>query len=135
LFHENDDPEIIYMLSDGTLQFTKEFFILRSEDKDTVHYERFAFKNNPIKTQLGFNGLEPLDHEEDAGMKVLKQNQNGRVAVGGSIKPNVTKKVMNVSKVNPFEIVGAEEVMFGATKRFVSAMCYSHKCTVWKLLK
>jgi hypothetical protein len=127
LYQENDAPEIIYMLYDGSIQFTKEFYILRTENKDTVHHEKFSFKRPKgiLSTEVGY--------EEDKGMMMLKQNKNGRVAVGGSIKPNVTKKIMMVAKVSPYEVIGAEEVMFDATKRFVSAMCLSKTCTVLTL--
>ena len=59
LYHENDKPDLIYLLIEGSITFLKEFQILRSQDKDIVHFAKFSFKNNsPF-------GRDYIDQDDD----------------------------------------------------------------------
>lgn len=58
-----------------------------------------------------------------------------KIAIGGSIRPNVSRKVVTVAKVEPFEVIGAEEIMFDSPKRFTSAIVQSKSASLLVLKK
>lgn len=124
LFQENEYPNGIFLLLKGSITLMKEFRILRSADnKDTVYYDKFTFK----KKQFPFEE-EPGDEADRT-----QGTQSKRIAIGGSIRPNLTKKILTVAKVDHYDVIGAEEVMFDSPKRFVSAKCHSETATLFLL--
>lgn len=71
-----------------------------------------------MKRQIGNFLYEEFDEDK----AILKRNANKKVAIGGSIRPNLVKKVVIVAKINPYDIIGSEEVMLESDKRFISAL-------------
>lgn len=127
LYQENDEPDSIYLLLEGTIVFQKEFQIIRSEEKDSVHYAKFEVKKKKNDTTAHDVFQDDIDH--------FKKDQNKKIAVGGSIRPNVSRKTVTVAKVEPFEVIGAEEIMFDSPKRFITAVVQSKSASLLKLKK
>lgn len=84
-----------------------------------------------MKRQIGNFLYEEFDEDK----AILKRNANKKVAIGGSIRPNLVKKVVIVAKINPYDIIGSEEVMLESDKRFISALCQSNKAKFFRIHK
>ena len=84
-----------------------------------------------MKRQIGNFLYEEFDEDK----AILKRNANKKVAIGGSIRPNLVKKVVIVAKINPYDIIGSEEVMLESDKRFISALWQSNKAKFFRIHK
>ncbi|CAI2380151.1 unnamed protein product [Moneuplotes crassus] len=145
------DPSIskIYFLLEGQIEVTKKAQIKDGVDKDTITYDLVPVSEQNKSFHEFIKRSKDLLHMAKAQRDCYltdcnpnwneyyfdkRGNRKEDILYGGSstrsdthlLKKSIPKRVnFNICVLNPYAIIGAEEVMFDIKERFVSLKCVS----------
>lgn len=126
LFEEDQDPENIYFLLEGEIEISKTFYIFRTDEKDTILY-----KGLQVSEFIKSKEYEFFRHNS----ALLKEFKKKTIPAEESFKSKYLKKSLVIGKLQPYEIIGVEEVMIEAKQRFFTAKCCSERAVMFLLKK